>query len=308
MGWGKGESIIEQRREEICDDPQRAMRSLRRDLQEDYLRPRDRVRLLGLVSACYRYMGEREKVKATIAEARLIPRAGKIARAELLGHETEALIEWALKGEESWERASASSILYLREAEGIPRYSPKTDWGRRQERDRCGLLVTALVGRGEVYLYTGSINTALEYGCRAILELGAVYPKAGPVPAYARRLAQSSISLVAASLVQAGGARARDGKGVILKLIESFPKSERVWRSRLTAFLGYIEASEGRFEAARQIFVESLETLEQLDADTSIVIELWKSSVARVKEEAARLQVWLSVREEERKLGNLPER
>jgi len=233
------------------------------------------VRLLGLMSAGYRYMGEREKVKATIAEARLIPRAGRIAKTELIGHETEALIEWALKGEESWERASANSVLYLHEVEKIPRYSPKTDWGRRQERNRCGLLVTALVGRGEIYLYTGSsINTALEYGCRAVFELGAVYPKSGPVPAYAKRLAQSSISLIAASLVEAGGAKARDGKRVILKLIESFPRSERIWRSRLAAFLGYIEASEGRFEEARNIFIASLETFEALGADTSIVIEL----------------------------------
>ncbi len=105
MGWGSFESIIERRREQIGEDPRAALRMLREDLREEALKPRERARLLCLTVACHRGLGNREQVEAALAEARAVPKAGRIARLEILSQETEAMLQWAYEGNETWDKA-----------------------------------------------------------------------------------------------------------------------------------------------------------------------------------------------------------
>lgn len=296
MGWGKGESIIEQRREQIGSDPKATIRALQEDLRREDLKPRERVRILGMVAACYKHTGERLLAKEYLAEARAIPKAGKIAILEIVAQETDALIEWALQGKESWDSALASSVVFVQETLKLPRRKPTTAWGRRQERNRCRLRVGALMARGQVAFYTGEVDTAIEYGYRALGELPS-NPKSGPTPKVSEKLTMCAISLIANALVRGGsGVALEDGIVLVKDVIASLPSTEKVSRSCLSALLGCAEVRRGNFDEAVQIFESALDMLTLVDASSSYsyVMKLWEWSVKNIVDQRRHIQEYLA--------------
>ncbi len=71
MSWGKAETLIEQRRAEMCRDPRSTIAALYGDLRRKDLRPRERTRLLGLLVAGYRHTANWDRAEAALAEALL---------------------------------------------------------------------------------------------------------------------------------------------------------------------------------------------------------------------------------------------
>lgn len=296
MGWAKGESIIEQRREQISAAPRGTILALQEDLRRVDLRPRERARLLGLLVACHRHVREWENAESVLVGARSIPRVGKIAKVELVGHEAMLRIDQAREGEITWERALETSIDFLSHTEDLPRLKPSTDWGRRQERCRRGLHVAALVARGEVSLKTGDIDTALRYGITAMGEVPS-YPKSGPVPAFAQRIPKGPLSLVATALVRGSSGEALNrAKTMIEALIDDLPGTEKLARSGFSALLGCIAARQGNFDQAAEIFEKALDTLSSIGADGahSQVLAMWEWSVRHIEDQARRIEDYLS--------------
>jgi len=275
MGWGKLETLIEKRREQTASDPRRTLRNLETDLLRPDLKPRDRARLHGLRAVCFRHLKAWASAQAAIAEARAVPKAGKLARVEISLQEATLHLYQALAGDLPWKIAKESAYDLIQQTFELRPRQPRTCWGRRQDRKRRGLQLTALVLAGQLALHRGDPQTAILLGFDALRLLPSP-PKAGPTPQFLKRILSGPTSLIATALVRGAAAPAVAAE-LIGQICRNLPDADRLNRATLGAVLACLMSQAGQRQEADATFQASLRTLAGIGANSSYeqVLSMW---------------------------------
>lgn len=262
MGWGPLESWIEKHRAAISRDPALAATKIEADLARAS-RPRDQVRLLGLLTAAHRHRRDWRASEAAIQRASRIRRPGAIARAELEGQIAALRLDQAMAGDD-WGRARRAADRYLVSIPPERDPEPKTKWAVRQARTRAALRSAAYVIRGQVQLYGYSdVPAAYQDGIRGL----------AAAPRYQREKRVHRSHLAAASLLANAATHGgttpedlQDAARLVAEILRRLSPHDVIPRAQLRLALAGILARSGEPGKAEDLLLRSLDELREVGA------------------------------------------
>jgi hypothetical protein len=135
MGWGPVDPRIEKLRSGLADDPAAVRREVANLLAEARardrrLRPADRLRLLGLVVAAGRKLGDLDSAEAAAIEGSMIATRSRVANADFLNHLAALRIVQERPADALWAVDQAAELL----AEELKKPQPSSKESLRRRR------------------------------------------------------------------------------------------------------------------------------------------------------------------------------
>ena len=273
MGWGPGETRIEELREAIGDDPEAAERLIRGELLKKH-RPRDRARLFGLLAAAARQQAKWGEAERAILRGFKVQRRGAVAEAELRGQLAVLKLAEAMATGEGWLHAMTTADVAVAAAERLRSQAPgKTKWARRQHRYRASIRTSAYVTRSTVLVHGyGEIAAATTAALKALAaaEESAFHHMSPTVGKPYQCASKAQLAACGAlALCAARGGTRRDLESavvLILRILEELPENAHVPRCQITGSYACILARLGKRDQAEKLLLESLVILDSIGA------------------------------------------
>jgi hypothetical protein len=203
MGWVPVDPQIEELRDGLAANPDAVRREVAELLaaagvRDWRLRPADRLRLLGLVVAAGRKLGDLEGAEAAAFEGSMIATRSPVANADFLNHVAPLRIVQERPADALRAVDQAAQLL----AEELRKPQPASRESLRRRRWLQASMGAALVTRGEIFLHLseGSVDGAFTDAFEA-LRLTSDLVKATP---FTRRVHLAAVTLLCALLVRFG--------------------------------------------------------------------------------------------------------